>query len=93
LARDPDFIDRIEDDEEEMYRSYINPPNPWAAKIFFWLTAIGGIAVGICLFLFFITLFIYVFLPLAAIFFIWFSIKKWQWNRQWKNVSKRFDDE
>jgi len=87
-----DFLERVEDDEEELYRSYVRPAHPWMQKLFFWLTVVGGIAIGICFFLFFLTLFIYIFLPLLAVFLIWMSFKKWQWDRQWRKMSKQFED-
>lgn len=86
-----DFLDRIEDDEEELYRSYVKPVSPLKAKVFFWLTVVGGIAVGVCLFLFFLTLFVYVFLPMIAVFLVWLGLKRWQFNRTWRKIEKGFD--
>ncbi len=85
-----DFLDRIKDDEEELYRSYVKPISPLKAKIFLWLVAVGGVAVGVCLFLFFITIFLYVFLPLAVGFSIWFAYQRWKWNREWRKIEKDF---
>lgn len=79
-----DFLNQIEDDDEDMYRSYVRPVHPWVSKVAFWLFVLGGIAIGTCLFLFFLTLFVYVFLPMAVLLFVWFTFKKWQWNRAWK---------
>ena len=44
---------------------------PLKTKALFWLTVAGALAVGALLFLFFLTAFIYFFLPLTALFFIW----------------------
>ena len=85
-----DFLDRIEDDEEELYHSYIKPVHPLKAKIFVWLTILSGISIGICLFLFFLTIFLYVFLPLIVLFLIWFSIKRWRSDREWRRIEKKF---
>lgn len=85
-----DFLDRIEDDEEELYRSYVKPVHPLAVKIFIWLALVGGVAVGVLLFLFFLTLFIYVFLPLAVIAMIWLGFKKWRFGCAWRKMQKNF---
>ncbi|PIQ85084.1 MAG: hypothetical protein COV74_10835 [Candidatus Omnitrophica bacterium CG11_big_fil_rev_8_21_14_0_20_45_26] len=85
-----DFLDRIQDDEDELYGSYPKEAPSWLKKVFFWLVVIGGIAIGVCLFLFFMTLFLYVFLPLFAVFLIWVGFKKWQWNREWRKMTKEF---
>ena len=87
---DDDFLNRVEDDEEELYRSYVKPVSVWKAKIFLWLTLLGGAAIGVCLFLFFLTIFLYVFLPIAAIFLIWFAIQEWRANREWRRITKHF---
>ena len=87
---DDDFLDRIEDDEEELYRSYIKPAHPVLSRIFVWVTLLAGIAVGVCLFLFFLTLFLYLFLPLVIIFSIWFFFRRWKTNREWRKLEKRF---
>ena len=87
---DDDFLDRIKDDDEDLYRSYVKPVSPLKTRIFFWLMVISGIGIGICLFLFFLTLFVYVFLPVAAVFLIWFSIKRWQFNRAWRKIEKEY---
>ena len=44
-------------------------------RLIFWSIAASGIAVGTVLFLFFLTLFLYVFLPLALILLLWNLIK------------------
>lgn len=85
-----DFLDRIEDDEEELYRSYVKPVHPVASKIFLWVTLVGGVAIGVCLFLFFITLFLYLFLPLAVLFSLWMAYKRWRFNRAWRKIEKNF---
>jgi ABC-type transport system involved in cytochrome bd biosynthesis fused ATPase/permease subunit len=83
-----DFLDRMEDDEEELYRSYVRPVSPLKAKIFLWLAIVGGIAAGVVLFLFFITLFIYVFLPAALVLSLWFAFQRWKFNRDWRRMTK-----
>ena len=45
-------------------------------RLVFWAIAAGGIAVGTLLFLFFLTLFIYIFLPVVLILILWNLIKK-----------------
>ncbi len=87
---DDDFLNKIEDDEEELYRSYVKPVNPIVAKTFAVVAIIGGIAVGVCLFLFFMTLFIYLFLPLLALLTAWLLFQRWQFNREWKKTMKDF---
>ena len=49
---------------------------PFKAKLIFWGTVAVGIAVGTFLFLFFLSLFIYAFLPLAALLLLY------QWTRR-----------
>lgn len=44
-------------------------------RLIFWSIAAGGIALGTLLFLFFLTLFIYLFLPLAIILILWNLLK------------------
>lgn len=85
-----DFLNQIEDDGEDLYRFYVKPVHPVVSKIAVWLFILGGIAIGTCLFLFFLTLFIYLFLPAMAIFLIWFAYKKWKFNRTWQKVEKNF---
>ena len=88
--RNDDFLDRIEDDEEDLYRSYVKPAHPVAVKVFIWLALLGGVAAGVCLFLFFITFFVYVVLPLLAIGFIWFGFKRWREEQEWRRMTKHF---
>ncbi len=45
-------------------------------RLIFWLITAAGTAVGTVLFLFSLTLFIYVFLPLALILLLWNLFKK-----------------
>lgn len=87
---DDEFLDKIQDDEEELYRSYVKPVNPVVAKIFAVLAIISGIAIGVCLFLFFLTIFIYFFLPLLGLLFAWLLFKRWQFNREWRKTMKDF---
>ena len=44
-------------------------------KLMIGALAIGGVAIGTVFFLFFLTLFLYVFLPLTLIFMVWNLIK------------------
>ena len=87
---DDEFLDKIEDDEEELYRSYVKPVNPVVTKAFAWLAVIGGIAIGVCFFLFFLTLFIYLFLLLLGLLLAWLLFKRWQFNRGWRKIMKDF---
>jgi hypothetical protein len=48
---------------------------PWKAKLIFWAIVIGGIAVGTIIFLTFLSLFVYFFIPIVAIIAIWSLIR------------------
>jgi hypothetical protein len=77
MSRDED-VERMstpEDPEENQdFRVYPRDSEfqvPLKAKIIFWSTLAGGIALGTFLFLFFVSLFVYLFLPLTAVFLIY----------------------
>ena len=77
-----DFPEKTENPEGpeieiQDFRVYSGSSNvPLKTKIYFWLILAGGIAAGTVLFLFFITIFIYVFLPLAALFLIYQFLRR-----------------
>ena len=49
---------------------------PVKAVVFFWFTIVSGIAIGTLLFLFFINIFIYFFLPIATMYLVWQLLKR-----------------
>ncbi len=71
-------------DTFEYFSSSSKPIKPFVAKLIFWATLIGGIAIGTVLFLFFLTLFIYFFIPLFLIVSIWIALQYWRSRRMWK---------
>ena len=78
---DRDFIELepSEDDQYE-YRSREGRPqkpvSPLKAKIIFWSIVIGGIAVGTVIFLTFLSLFIYFFIPIMVMLGVWMLVRK-----------------
>ncbi|OGX05089.1 MAG: hypothetical protein A3G87_03455 [Omnitrophica bacterium RIFCSPLOWO2_12_FULL_50_11] len=74
---DDDFIElhRGEDDSFEFAEGSVRPIQPWKAKLIIWSTIVGGIAVGTALFLFFLTLFIYFFVPIVVLAAIWALVR------------------
>ena len=51
---------------------------PLKAKLMFWAVVIGGIAIGTFLFFFFITVFIYFFVPIFLILSVLALIRNWR---------------
>lgn len=71
--------------EESAYFQYERKPlSPLKAKLIFWATLVGGIALGTMLFLFFLAFFVYVIAPLLAVFLIWGAFKYWQYRRSFR---------
>ena len=61
--------------EAEVRTSSLKPISPWKVKLIFWSIVVGGIALGALFLFFFLTLFIYVVLPLALLIGLWYLIK------------------
>jgi len=82
---DDDIIVYVDDtfDEQSRRRSW-NRMHPILSKIAFWAVLCLGAAVGVCLFLFFLTIFVYIILPLLLIAAIWLAYKRWQFKRKWR---------
>ena len=75
---DDDIIELERSEDENTYGYKASDEKPmklWVAKLILWATVIGGIAVGTVLFLFFLTVFAYLFVPLMILALIWAGIK------------------
>lgn len=68
-------LERRDDDSFEFRSESVKPIKPWKAHFLLWSTVVGGIAIGTALFLFFLTLFIYFFVPLVIIAGLWALFK------------------
>lgn len=44
---------------------------PFKRTLFFWASVVGGLAIGTAIFLFFMTVFVYLFLPIFLIASVW----------------------
>ena len=87
-----DFHDLVKDDEEELFLYEPKKTNPIVANLIFWSAIVGGVAIGVILFLFFLTLFIYIFLPLALILLGVYTFRLWRFKREWKKIEKSWKD-
>ena len=82
MRRDPeDGLEPVEEPEpEEIPEIHFTTSSSSGlslkAKLVFWSMIIGGIAVGTFLFLFFLTLFTYVFLPVLAIYLAYHFLRR-----------------
>ena len=73
------IIEKVEkgpegESSQQFYYSSVNFGKdglPLKAKLKLWALVIGGIAAGTLLFLFFLTAFIYLFIPLLILFALW----------------------
>lgn len=76
---------RLNEKGEEVfeYEEAKSPPFrfSWKSRLILWGTVALGIAAGTVLFLFFLALFVYVFIPLLAIAFLWAAFRSWQIRR------------
>lgn len=85
---DRNFFELHKSDDEKDTFEYFSfsskPVKPFVAKLIFWSTLIGGVAIGTLLFLFFLTLFIYFFIPLFLIVSAWVAFQYWRSQRMWK---------
>ena len=67
---------RTQDGDTFVYEEVKTKGGPsWVTKLKFWSLVVGGIAFGTVLFLFFITVFVYLFVPLLLIALAWAGIK------------------
>lgn len=76
MDNDPPYeIEKIEETSGgRSYASYSfksGPGMPWKTKLILAGIVLGGIVVGTLLFLFFVTVFVYFFLPALAVFLLW----------------------
>jgi len=69
-------LERSENGDRFEYRESRRPLSLLITKLIFWSTVAGGIAVGTILFLFFLTLFIYFFIPILIVTSIWALIHR-----------------
>ncbi len=60
---------------EEVRYSSLRPISPWKVKLIFWSVVVGGIALGALFLFFFLTLFIYIVVPLALLIGLWYLVK------------------
>jgi len=75
MQDDDDYIELHSNEEGETFEYRNKPIQPWKARLIFWSVLIGGIAVGTLLFLTFISLFIYFFVPIVFILSIWYLVR------------------
>jgi len=77
MRDDDDFIElrRDEADGDRFEYRHAPPMSPLKAKLILWSTVIGGIAIGTLLFLSFLALFVYLFVPIIVIASIWALVK------------------
>lgn len=85
---DDDFLDMQRDEEDEIYRYEVKEPHPVVNRLIWWSAIVGGIAIGVILFLFFLAMFIYFFIPLALVGLVWFWIQRWRAGRNWKRFER-----
>lgn len=85
--RDDDFDGLIKDDSGDEVWYEVKKVNPVVSNILLWCGIVAGVAVGVMLFLFFLTIFLYFFLPLALIMLAIYAFKRWQINRKWKKFT------
>ncbi|MDD5217723.1 MAG: hypothetical protein PHN49_03965 [Candidatus Omnitrophica bacterium] len=62
---------------------------PLKTKLVIGAMLLGGMALGTLLFLFFLTLFIYVGIPVLAVLSLWGAYRYWRWKRSWRRFSQR----
>ena len=78
--REKDFDETEEPLEPEVqdFRPYQSHQSlfPFKAKLIFWSTLVGGIAIGTFLFLFFISIFVQLFLPLVAVYLLYHLFRR-----------------
>jgi len=80
MEEDKDFseyeIVHSEGSSEETPADRPKPLSLWKMKLIFWGTIVGGVAIGICVLFFFITLFVYFFIPLLVLVGAWLLVRK-----------------
>ena len=62
----------------EFRRSQARIQNPLMGKLIVWGAIIGSVVVGTILFLFFLTLFIYFFIPILLVTLVWSIFQRWR---------------
>ena len=74
--RDDDPIELHQSDEGKYsFEHSKQPKSMFGPRMVMWATLIGGIAIGTILFLSFLTLFVYLFLPILVIMLLWSFFK------------------
>jgi len=66
----------MEEDKDFSEYEIIHSKGPPEETPAFWGTIVGGVAIGICVLFFFITLFVYFFIPLLVLVGAWLLVRK-----------------